>query len=64
LVTPADFGQYLLFGPYKLNSFKSANGKELQVDKGDCYESPKKEIISCAFKHLIHNIKLYNKDKI
>jgi len=29
-----------------------------------CYKSPKKEIISHAFKHLIHNIKSYNKDKI
>jgi len=29
-----------------------------------CYESPKKEIISHTFKHLIHNIKSYNKDKI
>ena len=29
-----------------------------------CYESPKKKIISHAFKHLIHNIKSYNEDKI
>jgi len=28
------------------------------------YESPKKEIISCTFKYLIHNIKSYNEDKI
>ena len=29
-----------------------------------CYESPKKEQVSHAFKHLITNIKLYNADKI
>jgi len=29
-----------------------------------CYESPKKEKVSCAFKHLITNIKSYNEDKI
>ena len=29
-----------------------------------CYESPKKEKVSHAFKHLIANIKSYNKDKI
>jgi len=29
-----------------------------------CYESPKKEVISCTFKHLIHNIKIHNGVKI
>jgi len=29
-----------------------------------CYESPKKEQVSHAFKHLIANIKSYNADKI
>jgi len=29
-----------------------------------CYESPKKEINSHAFEHLIHNIKSYNRVKI
>jgi len=29
-----------------------------------CYESPKKEIVSCAFEHLIYNIKSYNGVKI
>jgi len=29
-----------------------------------CYESPKKEQVSHAFKHLIANIKSYNVDKI
>ena len=34
-------------------------------DKEDwCYESPKKEQVSHAFKHLVANIKLYNADKI
>jgi len=33
--------------------------------KGElCYESPKKEKVSHAFKYLIANIKSYNKDKI
>ena len=31
---------------------------------GPYYESPKKEKISHAFKHLITNIKSYNEDKI
>ena len=34
------------------------------LERGPCYKSPKKEIISHAFKHLIYNIKSYNKDKI
>jgi len=29
-----------------------------------CYESPKKEQVSHAFKHLVTNIKSYNADKI
>jgi len=29
-----------------------------------CYESPKKERVSHAFKHLVANIKSYNADKI
>ena len=29
-----------------------------------CYESPKKEQVSHAFKHLVTNIKSYNTDKI
>jgi len=31
---------------------------------GPCYESPKKEKVSRAFKHLIANIKSFNEDKI
>jgi len=34
------------------------------LKRGPCYESPKKEIIFCAFEHLIHNIKSYNRVKI
>ena len=29
-----------------------------------CYESPKKEMVSHAFKHLIQNLKLYNEIKV
>jgi len=29
-----------------------------------CYESPKKEIVSCTFEHLIYNIKMHNGAKI
>jgi len=29
-----------------------------------CYESPKKEVISYTFEHLIHNIKTHNRVKI
>ena len=31
---------------------------------GPCYESPKKKMVSHAFKHLIQNLKLYNKVKV
>jgi len=31
---------------------------------GPCYENPKKEIVSHAFKYLIYNLKLYNGVKI
>ena len=34
------------------------------LEGGPCYESPKKEKVSHTFKHLITNIKSYNKDKI
>jgi len=30
---------------------------------GPCYESPRKEIVSHAFEHLISNIKSYNRNK-
>ena len=30
---------------------------------GPCYESPRKERVSCAFEHLISHIKSYNKNK-
>ena len=32
----------------------------LENESPECYESPKKKIVSCAFGHLIHNIKTYN----
>jgi len=31
---------------------------------GPCYESLRKEKVSHAFRHLIANIKLYNKERI
>ena len=34
------------------------------MKEGPCYESPKKKKVSHTFKHLIANIKSYNKDKI
>jgi len=30
------------------------------LEKGECYESPKKEIVSCTFKYLIKNLESYN----
>ena len=36
----------------------------LLVNRFSCYESPKKEVISHAFEHLIHNIKMHNGVKI
>ena len=37
-------------------------GVEMQKEKveGVCYESPKKEMVSYTFKHLIQNLKSYN----
>jgi len=29
-----------------------------------CYESPEQEKVSCAFKHLVQNLKAYNGVKI
>ena len=42
----------------KRNALKRASQWSL------CYESPKKEQVSHAFKHLVANIKSYNADKI
>ena len=43
-------------------------GKKVQTYKnqgqGFCYESPKKETVSHAFKHLIQNLKSYNEVKV
>ena len=33
------------------------------LKEGLCYESPRKEIVSHAFEHLISNIKSYNRNK-
>ena len=33
------------------------------LEGGPCYESPRKEIVSHAFEHLISNIKSYNRNK-
>jgi len=34
------------------------------LKKRPCYESPKKETVSYAFKHLIQNLKSYNEVKV
>jgi len=34
------------------------------LKKGPCYESPKKEMVFHAFKHLIQNLKSYNEVKV
>jgi len=41
-------------------------GVEMQKEKveGVCYESPKKEMVSYTFKHLIQNLKSYNEVKV
>jgi len=41
-------------------------GREVEerFDEDNCYESPKKEIVSYVIEHLIHNIKMYNGVKI
>ena len=35
-----------------------------KLEGGPCYESPKREIVPCTFKHLIYNLKSYNGVKI
>jgi len=45
-----------------LNQSKTLKQYE-EDSKYHCYESPRKERVSCIFEHLIFNIKLYNKNK-
>jgi len=45
------------------NRWKNSLGRGI-LKGGPCYESPKKEKVSRAFKHLITNIKSYNEEKI
>jgi len=45
------------------NRWKNSSGRGI-LKGGPCYESPKKEQVSHAFKHLVANIKSYNADKI
>jgi len=45
------------------NQWKNSSGQGI-LKGGPYYESPKKEKVSHAFKHLIANIKSYNGDKI
>ena len=45
------------------NRWKNSSGRGI-LKGGPCYESPKKDQVSHAFKHLIANIKSYNIDKI
>jgi len=45
------------------NQWKNSSGRGI-LKGGPCYESPMKEQVSHAFKHLIANIKSYNADKI
>jgi len=42
--------------------WKNSLGQEI-LKEGPCYESPRKEIVSHAFEHLISNIKSYNRNK-
>jgi len=44
------------------NQWKNSLGQGI-LKGGPCYESPKKERVPHAFKHLVANIKLYNADK-
>ena len=43
--------------------WKNSSGQE-NLKGGLCYESPKKELTSHAFEHLIYNLKSYNGIKI
>jgi len=45
------------------SQWKNSSGQGI-LKGGPCYESPREERVSHAFKHLISNIKLYNGVKI
>ena len=45
------------------SQWKNSSGRG-NLKGGPCYESPKKEMVSHAFKHLIQNLKLYNEIKV
>ena len=45
------------------SQWKNSLGQE-NLKREPCYESSKKKIGSCAFEHLIQNLKLYNRIKI
>ena len=76
-MTPREFMAKLLYGwgrkryekerkkrwDENWNRWKNFLGQGI-LKEGPCYESPKKEKVSHAFKHLIANIKSYNEDKI
>ena len=46
------------------SSSKISQSKFLYKSQWTCYESPKKEMVFHAFKHLIQNLKSYNKVKV
>ena len=45
------------------SQWKNSSGRG-NLKGGLCYESPKKEMVSHAFKHLIQNLKSYNEVKV
>jgi len=47
----------------KRSQWKNSSGRG-NLKRGLCYESPKKEVISHTFEHLIYNIKMHNRVKI
>jgi len=45
------------------SQWKNSSGRG-NLKGGPCYESPKKKTVSHSFKHLIQNLKSYNKIKV
>jgi len=68
LENPGEKASRLLFWEFKLPLYVECDAEDtlLQISwtQAQCYESPREKRVSHTFKHLISNIKLYNRGKI
>jgi len=52
------------FAAGMIKELNSILGINTELSTAYCYESPKKEMVSHAFKHFIQNLKSYNRVKV